>query len=137
MINEEGEVEYPYLDTYWEDPRRHPYFLMLDQENIGFVLVNDWVLDSEFDAQYSVAEFYVKPAFRRKGIGQRAMQLLWEQYPGRWEIRQQLQNLPAQVFWRSIIQKRVGGYEEKKMQYGVDWLLVQLFEISGNLYSLS
>ncbi|MCD8529090.1 MAG: GNAT family N-acetyltransferase [Chitinophagales bacterium] len=95
-------LQYPYLDSYWESRTRHPFFIYLDTHLIGFVLVNDYVLDKDFNAQYAVAEFYIIPSYRKQGYGKKAAVLLFKQFKGKWEIRQATENAIAIAFWDDI-----------------------------------
>ena len=63
------EIDYPFLDLYWKEPKRIPLNILWDEEIIGFILINDWIIYREFKADKSIAEFYIKPTFRKKGIG--------------------------------------------------------------------
>lgn len=103
------EDDYPYFDTYWIDKNRIPLLIQLNHQNIGFVLINDFILDHDFKADKSIAEFYVKPDFRRKGIGKKVAFQLFKTYKGKWEIRQQFNNQKAQLFWTTIIEEFTNG----------------------------
>lgn len=41
--------------------------------------------------------------YRRRGVGARAAASLFDQFPGRWTVRQQLANPAATAFWRKAI----------------------------------
>lgn len=58
-----GHVPYRYFDQYWSEPERFPFGIWVDNELRGFCLLRD------SGEQWSIAEFFVKPAHRRKGIG--------------------------------------------------------------------
>ena len=114
--NENGIYEYPYLHLYWEEANRFPYFIMNENEPIGFALVNDFVIDENFKAQYSIAEFYIKPAYRKRNIGKQIAYQIFNKYKGKWEIRQEIANLDAQHFWRKIITEFTkGNFKEKEI----------------------
>lgn len=38
-------AKYPYFDDYWTDPKRHPFWINLDQQLVGFALVREWNVD--------------------------------------------------------------------------------------------
>jgi len=102
-------IEYPYLSSYWTDEKRMPFFIIWDQKLAGFALINDWAVHRIFDADLSVAEFYVAPSFRRKGIAQKAVQHLFRRLTGKWEVRQSATNLSAVNFWRNTINAHTKG----------------------------
>ncbi len=122
-------VDYPYLDMYWTDENRTAFFIRKNGSKIGFVLLNDWVVIKSFNAQKSIAEFYIHPNFRRQGIGRIVAFQLFKQYPCKWEIRQFPTNLPAVNFWRTTINEFTkGDYLEKEHLTEDELLSVQLFK---------
>ncbi len=101
--NEFGIFPYAYLPDYWVDPNRHPLFIYKGNFIIGFILINDFCIVEILNANLSIAEFYIQPAFRRKGWGRAASFLTFDQYPGTWEVRQDMKNIRAQLFWKKVI----------------------------------
>jgi predicted acetyltransferase len=95
--DEHGEWKYPYFDSYWEQPTRHPLFIQYNNKVCGFVLVRE-LIPGEL---CSVAEFYVFPEYWRKGIGTKAMQLVQKRFPyKKWKISYLYHNLRAAGFWK-------------------------------------
>ncbi len=130
VIFEDGResIDYPYLATYWTDEKRMPFFICKDQQTIGFVLVNDWILDKAFAAERSIAEFYVAPSFRRKSVGKKAVHALFSKYKGKWEVKQYAENTPAVAFWRSSIAEFTeGNFQEVSVSNKGEAEIVQLF----------
>jgi predicted acetyltransferase len=41
--------------------------------------------------------------YRGRGVGARAAAFLFDRFPGRWTVRQQLANRAATAFWRKAI----------------------------------
>ena len=39
-VNTHGKFEYPYIDAYWIESDRHPYFIKVDGKYAGFILIN-------------------------------------------------------------------------------------------------
>ncbi len=68
----EGHVPYRYFDDYWRESGRVPFAVRLGQQMIGFCFLRD------LDTRWQIAEFYIAPAYRRKGIGGRAVSLVKE-----------------------------------------------------------
>ena len=56
-----------YFNYYWTESDRFPIVAFIDDELIGFCL-----LRSE-EKYYSIAEFYIKPKFRRLGYGKKLL----------------------------------------------------------------
>lgn len=128
-IAEKTPIDYPYFDQYWLEEKRIPLLFKQAGENIGFALLNDFVLCPPFDATISMAEFYILPAFRKKGIGLMVASRIFKNYPGRWEIREMEKNIISQQFWRKVIGAFAGGeFRETWVSEGSNRFLVQVFE---------
>lgn len=95
-----GEHPYPYFDLLWQDASRFAHLIVCDQAVVGFAMVSSHVIDSSSLA--SIAEFYIRPAFRNQGIGRLAVKGIVDQRPGRWEAKMQIGNAPALAFWSSV-----------------------------------
>ena len=129
-INSSDELQYPYLDTYWKDANRKPHFIVFNNNKVGFALVNDWIVNKEYGANYSIAEFYVKPEYRRKKIGQKTVRALFKQFRGKWEIRQSASNLLGIEFWRTVINQLTNGnYKEEILSIDDEIVYIQNFEV--------
>ena len=78
----------------------------------GFVLVNRWsALNRLLD--HSVAEFFVLRKYRRIGVGSCAARVLFEGWPGRWEVSVPRYNKPALSFWRKAIRASIESTVEE------------------------
>lgn len=96
--------EFNLLDSYWHDKNRFPYFISRNENEIlGFVLVNDYCEKEMRLPRFSVAEFYIKPAYRKEGVGKTAAGLVFRQHKGYWEIRVQDFNDKGLEFWKSCV----------------------------------
>lgn len=99
-----GEPNYPFLDAYWRDERRWPYFIETDGRRAGFVFVNA-VSISGYPVDAAIAEFYVAAEFRRRGCGARAAAAAFRTRPGRWELSFHRDNSAARAFWPSAVER--------------------------------
>ena len=100
---------------YFLEPTCYPYLIKVKGELAGFVMVDqDGVTD---DITFCIAEFFILAKFQGRGVGKVAVQTLWAQSPGRWEVRVLPDNTPALTFWRGVIQSTVekAYKEEDKM----------------------
>lgn len=114
---------YQYLDHYWREPGRFPYFIKFDGKLAGFALVR-----AEAGAPVDMAEFFVLRSYRRKGVGSTAAKVIFARYPGEWTVREHPKNVAAQVFWRRVIGEFAGRYDESA---GDDGPIMQRF-VSGS-----
>lgn len=120
--------EYGYaLDRYWDTEGFHPFVATADGKYAGFALVNQAVrIGTE---GYWMDQFFVLKKYRRQGIGRSLAKSVFAAVPGRWEVGQMPDNLPAQAFWRSVISEYTGGaFKEREIRTGWWQGVVQVFE---------
>jgi len=111
-VGPDGRFVYEELDSYWREDGRFALKVEADGRLAGFVLVNRWsALNRLLD--HSVAEFFVLRKYRRIGVGSRAARVLFERWPGRWEVSVARYNKPALSFWRKAIRAAVDGTVEE------------------------
>ncbi len=114
-----GRYNYPSLEKYWQDGACHPFFILADGKPAGFILINGRKYVRAFGKNHSVAEFFVLPQFRRGGIGTRAARLVFERFPGKWQLMMHPKNLPSHAFWANAADySRVQGL---KSHVGPEW----------------
>jgi predicted acetyltransferase len=94
---------YDTLDLYWTEAGRHPFLIRVDGQLAGFVLVNRHnYLPNQPDA-HAIGEFFMMKKYRRRGVGEKVAIQIFQLFPGKWEVAQLAENLPAQRFWRKVI----------------------------------
>lgn len=112
--------DYPYLDTYWSEPGRTPYLLSWDGDTAGFALVNRWSPSGRC-TDWSMAEFFVRPNYRRQGIGAAAFHEIARLHPGIWEVPILAANKVAFAFWRKVLYSMCGVIIEQIDGDGDRW----------------
>ncbi|OPA72941.1 GNAT family N-acetyltransferase [Paenibacillus selenitireducens] len=108
-INEHGFYGYKYFDHYWTEDKRQAYFVKVDGQYAGFVLVNDHCYILHGDNSRSISEFFIMRKYRRKGIGERAAKHVFDKHVGSWEVLQHGNNSASQEFWRNTINEYTHG----------------------------
>jgi len=98
-LTTDGPFEYPQLARYWSDPDRVAYLIRDEARDVGFVLVRRHPETSSCE----LAEFYVMPGWRRRGIGSVAARAVFARHPGWWHLQILANNAAAQAFWRSVM----------------------------------
>jgi predicted acetyltransferase len=106
-LGENGLFGYPYLDHYWVEPGRHPFFVRADGRLAGFALVR--ILPVECGTEAHMAEFFVFRKYRRRGVGEEVARQVFARFPGRWVVEQAGGNIPAQRFWQAVIGRYTNG----------------------------
>jgi predicted acetyltransferase len=107
---------YKYLDEYWTEDSRFPYLVKLNGSYAGFALVR--LVHSEEKTYYSIAEFFIMKKYRRTGLGKLVAHDIFNLYKGQWEVFQIEKNVPAQHFWRKVIDEYTNGAFTEKLEEG-------------------
>ena len=106
-----GVYHYPYLDAYWQEDVRFPYLLYSGKKLAGFALVR------KEEDHYEIAEYYVKPEFRRFGLGRTCATTLLKRHPGAWRIEFNHHNLSSRNLWKKLAERFARGeITEGKME---------------------
>lgn len=71
-IREDGLYGYQYLDCYWTEANRFPYFVKVDGKIAGFILVNDYPEVPNLETDFCMSEFFILLKYRKKGYGREA-----------------------------------------------------------------
>ena len=104
-----GLFGYDYLDNYWTEEHRWPFFIRADGELAGFALINDFPEAPGTETDYSMAEFFVLYPYRRKGVGKEAAFRLFDRFHGRWQLKRHPQNTGSVRFWNQVVGEYTGG----------------------------
>lgn len=95
-----GVYPYRFFDFYWQrGEHRWPYWAIANGERAGFAL-----LRRAETGEMEMAEFYIRPRFRRSGSGLAFARLLLSKYPGKWLISEYRANTSAVLFWHKVIE---------------------------------
>lgn len=108
-INPNGLYEYKYLDHYWTEEGRFPFFIKVDEKLAGFALVRDIGTNDLNQTVYWMAEFFVMKKYRKSKVGQTIAHELFNSFSGIWKVAQIETNTPAQAFWRKTIERYTNG----------------------------
>jgi predicted acetyltransferase len=120
-VDEYGRFDSPRLDAYWTEADCHPFLIRVDQQLAGFALVHRQSrLHSPFDG-HSIADFFIMRRYRRQGVGRTAAILLFDRFPGPWEVSSSADNVPGHVFLRGVVDHYTGGH------YSETWLQTPLW----------
>lgn len=111
-VNEYGLFDYKYLDHYWTEDGRHPFFVMVSGKLAGFVLVREITVSDDLP-KFSIAEFFILRKYRRQGIGKEVAYKTFEMFKGIWSVSWLEKNSLAKTFWtRTISEYSEGEYSE-------------------------
>ncbi len=128
-VNEHGLYEYMYVDHYFTEEGRFPFFIKVNGKYAGFALIR--AVEENSRTYYSMSEFFVMKKYRKSGVGKYAAVQLFSKFPGEWEVSEMEENVPAQAFWRKVISLYTNNeYREIRK---ADWDgPIQVFDSRGN-----
>lgn len=98
-LTPDGPAEYPQLVRYSDDADRFAYLIRDGDRDAGFALVR-WHAESDL---HELAEFYVAPSWRRRGLGRAAARAVLSRHPGAWYLQILTDNAAAQAFWHRVV----------------------------------
>jgi predicted acetyltransferase len=95
---------YPWFDLYWHEENHWPYWIISENQKIGFTLISG---DSHFSNQidYFLAEFFILPEYRRNGFGHAAFKEIINIHQGQWELAFFIKNAQAEKFWLEAVKE--------------------------------
>ena len=129
-VNEHGLYEYMYVDHYFTEEGRFPFFIKVNGQYAGFALIR--AIKENGRTYYSMSEFFVMKKYRKSGVGKQAAFQLFSKFAGEWEVSEIEENVPAQAFWRKVISLYTNNeYREIRK---ADWDgPIQVFHSSGSM----
>ena len=107
-VDESGLFADSNLGRYWAEAGRWPFAIRVDGRLAGFVLVSPHSPSGQ-PTDHTVAEFFIMRQYRRMGVGRIAAREVFDRLPGVWEVAEIAANLPAQAFWRAVIDEYTAG----------------------------
>lgn len=114
------------LEATWQDPYKG-FYQFINETPTGFVVVG--IVEGRFD----IAEFYILPCYRKKGLGKTLAYKMFDTFPGLWQVRQIKEATGARLFWRNVIDAYTGGHftedQVEDSHWGIVWR--QLFNSSS------
>ena len=100
-IGSDGLFPYKWFDNYFTDSDREAFFIRDDDKIVGFVMINQFM--KKCDNGHSVAEFLVLPEYRRNHIGKKVAFLVFDMFPGNWEVEPIEESNEACRFWENVV----------------------------------
>ena len=101
QMDEAGNYHYGYFDEYFTDPRRTAYLIYQDETLIGFAFLCPYSNIGQAP-DYTMAEFTIFPAYRRKHFALAAAEKILDMHPGKWEIKYNEKNAGGRKLWNTL-----------------------------------
>ncbi|MGN7492199.1 GNAT family N-acetyltransferase [Paenibacillus sp. SAF-054] len=107
----------PDFEEYWDGiGNRSIQWITVSGQIAGFAMMQH---KREKDSQQHVlSHFFVLRKYRLHGVGKQAASQLFTAYAGRWELCQLEANVPAQRFWRKVIESYTYGSYHDRFENG-------------------
>jgi predicted acetyltransferase len=117
-LGEVGHREPDQLQRWFGDPTAQVLTILYNESPVGFAMVRRRSAPSSASAspapEFSMAEFFIARAWRRRGIGAEAVRLLFDRFAGQWLISEHVRNTTAVKFWRRVVAAYTHGkYQER------------------------
>lgn len=107
-------------DCWWEEPGvLYPFLIEVDRVPVGFIMVASG-RNAHPKVNYRLNEFFILNKYRKKGIGDKAVSLLFEKLPGVWELGWLEANIVAEKFWKKIAHANADNFKSWKYYEGKD-----------------
>ena len=100
-MDDSGNYHYGHFDDYFSDPMRVSYFIFNDDVLVGFAMLCPYSNIYQ-KPDYTMAEFTIFPAYRRKHFALDAARMILDKHPGKWEIKYNEKNGGAKKLWNII-----------------------------------
>jgi predicted acetyltransferase len=110
VVDEDGRFSWVDWPKLFSEPDHHAFLICADGMIAGFACCyrgEAW--RDPHEAVWWMDQFFVMRTFRKRRVGDRAAAALFDRFPGTWEIAQIERNVPAQAFWRSVIDRYTDG----------------------------
>ena len=120
-IDDNGLYHYDSFEGYWRQSDHHAFLIYADEQLVGFAFINRISLTNTTFDGHAVADLFILRRYRRLGIGRAAAESLFNRYPGKWEVATFATNIPAQAFWRSVINQYTSGSYTEIWQQTTNW----------------
>lgn len=111
-VNKLGLYGFKYLDYYWTENNRWAYFIEVDGNLAGFVMINDYPEVPDRKTDYCLSEFFIMYKYRRKGLGKECAFKVFNLYHGKWQLKYHPHNIASVYFWNNVINQYTGGKYE-------------------------
>ena len=115
-VADNGDFEYPNFSCFFVEPDRHPFIVRVKGK---VVLVKD--IDSlRGGSIHTIPEFFIMHTYRRLGIGEEIARMVFDLFPGKWQVAVHEHNKVGRQFWKTVIWRYTGGVMHEFRTPGMD-----------------
>jgi len=104
-ILEDGRFEWGFEACFDEkNQQHHPLLIMFEEKVVGFLIFSKYNPNpSKID--FMLVEMFILRMYRNRGIGKKAIQMIFDNFKGKYHLDVAANNEPAMKFWVSLIDK--------------------------------
>ena len=127
-IGKDGLFHFEELNTFWDVDGLSPYFIMLDDEIIGFLLL----LERPFlkkSNDYGINDLFILNKYKGKGLAMQTAEVLFKEKPGQYFVMQVIENKRAVAFWKKVYRELQIETDERQDIIDDEACLIQTFTI--------
>lgn len=131
-VNTDGTFGSPeWHRRFWMRRGKHHFIVLVGGRLAGFALVSDRAHFAGAGVR-EISEFFVLRTYRRRGVGSHTAGILFERFPGKWEVAELTWNVAARRFWHRLIGRyAAGAITERRCRHGDLGFFVQHFETTA------
>jgi predicted acetyltransferase len=114
-LPEFGHREPDQLASWFADSSAQLLTILKEDQPVGFAMVRSGqMIAGRGSADFTMAEFFIARPWRRRGVGQEAVRLIFDRFAGRWHIMEYLRNPQAIAFWRRVVDAYTAGQFQER-----------------------
>lgn len=107
--------ELPDMEDYYTKSEYVSFFVKVNGKLAGLAIIK---LMEDENINY-LRHFFILRKYRRLKVGQNAVHMIFDSFPGKWRVSQFDFNEPAISFWRKAIERYTqGNYQETRREDG-------------------
>ncbi|MEK3922500.1 GNAT family N-acetyltransferase [Paenibacillus sp. FSL K6-2393] len=118
-LRKEGTYDPTNTYLYLERDELHPFLIQYEGKVIGFVLVCSPPYVPE-DVDYTVQELFLVKKYRGQGLAAQAIELVFAQFEGTFQVEQLANNAAAVSFWKKYYEQHQIKYIESEYNIEID-----------------
>ncbi|MDP8202648.1 MAG: GNAT family N-acetyltransferase [Candidatus Tenebribacter burtonii] len=104
-ILEDGRFEWTFSDCFKpNNEHHHPLLILCKDRIVGFLIFS--VFNGKHpEVDFQLVEMFVLKMYRKKGVGKQVIEIIFDNYKGKYHLDVSEKNIPAIKFWEKLIEK--------------------------------
>ena len=127
-IGEDGFFHYEDLELFWSTEGISPYFIKLDDQVIGFLLLLERPYLTK-DNDFGINDLFILNPYKGKGFGRGALKKLFNEKRGKYFVIELRENEPAILFWKKVFKDFEIDFDERSQLVDGEDCFIQTFLI--------